>query len=121
MITSGNIDDRKPVLELLQGLLGKVFADHGYVSKQLAQHLLTSFGIEFFANPKRTMKKHLLQLNDQLLSRKRAIIETIIDQLKNILQIEHTRHRSSVSCFANILCGLIAYTHQPKKPSLQPE
>jgi hypothetical protein len=59
-----------------------------------------------------------MRLSDNLLSRKRSIIEAIIDQLKNISQIEHSRHRSPVNFMVNILCGLIAYCHQPKKPSL---
>ena len=59
-----------------------------------------------------------MPLTDRLLLRKRAIIESIIDQLKNISQIEHSRHRSPVNCLVNILCGLIAYCHQPKKPSI---
>jgi len=117
-VTPGNTDDRKPVPNLLQTLFGKVFADRGYVSKDLAQNLLDAYGIEFFAKPKRNMKNKLMHLSDKLLSRKRAIIETIFDQLKNISQIEHSRHRSPVNCMVNILCGLIAYSHQPKKPSL---
>jgi Transposase DDE domain len=117
-ITPGNTDDRKPVLNLLKMLFGKVFADRGYVSKPLAQQLLDTYGIEFFAKPKRNMKNHLMRLHDKLLSRKRCIIETIIDQLKTISQIEHSRHRSPLNCMVNILCGLIAYCHQPKKPSL---
>ena len=64
------------------------------------------------------MKSRLMQLTDKLLARKRAIIESIIDQLKNISQIEHSRHRSPVNFCVNLLCGLIAYCHQPKKPSL---
>jgi Transposase DDE domain len=67
------------------------------------------------------MKQKLMLLGDRLMLRKRAIIETIIDQLKNISQIEHSRHRSPVNCFVNILCGLIAYCHQPKKPGLSVE
>lgn len=67
------------------------------------------------------MKNHLMRLNDKLLARKRAIIETVIDQLKNISQIEHSRHRSPLNCFVNIICGLIAYCHQPKKPAINPE
>jgi hypothetical protein len=59
-----------------------------------------------------------MRLSDKLLARKRSIIETIVDQLKNISQIGHSRHRSSVNFGVNILCGLIAYCHQPKKPSL---
>lgn len=118
-LTPGNFDDRKPVPELLHNLFGKVFGDRGYVSQTLAQQLLDTYNIEFFAKPRRNMKNKLMGFNDKLLSRKRAIIETIIDQLKNISQIEHSRHRSPVNFCVNVLCGLIAYCHQPKKPSLQ--
>lgn len=120
-VTPGNIDDRKPVLDLLQGLFGRVFADRGYVSQSLAQKLLHDFGVEFFAKPRRNMKNRALRLTDKLLARKRSIIETIIDQLKNISQIEHSQHRSPVNFGVNVLCGLIAYCYQPKKPSLQLE
>ena len=120
-ITPGNTDDRKPVIDLLSELTGKVFADRGYVKKALAQELLETFGIEFFAKPKRNMKNKLMRLNDKLLARKRSIVETIIDQLKNISQIEHSRHRSPTNCLVNIICGLIAYCHQPKKPGLHLE
>jgi transposase len=120
-ITPGNVDDRKPVPDLLQSLFGKVFADRGYVSQHLATQLFTQLGIEFFAKPRRNMKNHLMRLTDKLLARKRSIIETIIDQLKNISQIEHSRHRSPVNFMVNLLCGLIAYCHQPKKPSLRLE
>jgi hypothetical protein len=59
-----------------------------------------------------------MSLMDRILLRKRAIIESVIDQLKNTSQIEHSRHRSLTNFLVNILCGLIAYTYQPKKPSL---
>lgn len=120
-LTPGNVDDRKPVNKLLQSLFGKVFADRGYVSQSLGEELLKDFGIEFFAKPKRNLKNRLIRLYDKLLSRKRSIVETIIDQLKNISQIEHSRHRSPVNFCVNLLCGLIAYCHQPKKPSLKME
>jgi hypothetical protein len=55
----------------------------------------------------------------RLLLRKRAIIESITDQLKNVSQIEHTRHRSPLNFCVNLICGLIAYCLQPKKPSLR--
>ena len=71
--------------------------------------VLKDFGIEFFAKPKRNMKNKLIRLHDKLLSRKRYIIETINDQLKNVSQIEHSRHRSPINFCVNILCGLIAY------------
>ena len=120
-VTPGNTDDRKPVVDLLSTLSGKVFADRGYVSKKLVKQLLEDFDIEFFAKPKRNMKNKLIRLTDKLLTRKRAIVETVIDQLKNISQIEHSRHRSPTNCMVNIICGLIAYCHQPKKPQLHLE
>lgn len=118
-ITPGNIDDRRPIPDLLRGLFGKFFADRGYVSQKLASQLLEEFGIQFFAKPRKNMKNKLMCLHDKFLSRKRSIIETINDQLKNISQIEHSRHRSPVNFCVNVLCGLIAYCHQPKKPSLR--
>ena len=64
------------------------------------------------------MNPRFLRGTDKVLLRKRAIIETIFDQLKNSSQIEHSRHRSPTTCLVNLLCGLIAYCHQPKKPAL---
>ena len=64
------------------------------------------------------MKNHLMHLSDKLLLRKRAIIESIIDQLKNISQIEHSRHRSPTNFVVHLIAGLVAYSHQDKKPSL---
>lgn len=120
-LTPGNTDDRKPVPQLLKAMFGKVFADRGYVSQALFEQLLHTYGIEFLAKPKRGMKPRLMRLTDKLLARKRAIIESIIDQLKNISQIEHSRHRSPVNFCVNVVCGLVAYCHQPKKPSLNLE
>jgi hypothetical protein len=75
-------------------------------------------GIHLVTKLKSNMKNRLLPLADKILLRKRAIIESITDQLKNISQIEHTRHRSMTNFMVNLLCGLMAYCHQPKKPSL---
>lgn len=118
IVTPGNTDDRTPVPQLLQQLIGKVFADKGYVSQKLAKQLLETAGIQLITKLKRNMKQRLMPLSDRLMLRKRSVIETIIDQLKNISQIEHSRHRSPVNCFVNIICGLIAYCHQPKKPAI---
>jgi transposase len=117
-VTLGNTDDRQPVPDLLQSLFGKVFADRGYVSKPLAQELFERCGIQFFSKPRRNMRNYLMPFIDKLLARKRAIIETIIDQLKNISQIEHSRHRSPLNFCVNLICGLIAYALQPKKPAI---
>jgi Transposase DDE domain len=79
---------------------------------------LEKVGIKLVTKLKCNMKQRLMPLGDRLMLRKRAVIETVIAQLKNISQIEHSRHRSPVNYFVNILCGLIAYCHQPKKPGI---
>lgn len=117
-LTPGNVDDRHPVPQLAQRLFGKLFGDKGYLSQKLREELRRTFKVELITKLRRNMKNQLMPLADRLLLRKRAIVETIIDQLKNISQIEHSRHRSLASFLANLLCGLIAYCHQPKKPSL---
>lgn len=121
-LTPGNTDDRQPVPKLLQRLMGRVFADKGYISQTLAQHyLLQTVGIQLITKLPRNMKNRLMPMVDKVLLRKRAIIESIIDQLKNISQIEHSRHRTPVNFLVNLVCGLIAYCHQPEKPSLNLE
>jgi Transposase DDE domain. len=117
-ITPGNVDDREPVPTLARRLFGKLIADRGYISQALFEQLLDTFGVQLITKLRKNMKNRLMPLMDKLLLRKRAIIESIVDQLKNISQIEHTRHRSPTNCFINIIAGLIAYCHQPKKPSL---
>ena len=104
--------------KLVKQLFGKLFADKGYLSQALFEQLLETFGVQLITQLKSNMKNRLMPLADRLLLRKRAIVETILDQLKNISQIEHSRHRSPLNFLVNLLCGLIAYCHQPKKPSL---
>ena len=113
-----HFDDRKPVPGLVRDLLGKLVAHRGYISKKLGKQLRALFDLQLITKLRSNMKNQLLPISDQLLLRKRALIETVIDQLKNIAQIEHTRPRSPVNFMVNLLCGLIAYCHQPKKPAL---
>jgi hypothetical protein len=117
-LTPGNVDDRKPVLPLVKKFFGKLFGDKGYLSQPLFEELYRTFGIQLITKLKSNMKNRLMPFSDKLLLRKRAIAETIIDQLKNISQIEHSRHRSVTNFLVNVLCGLIAYAHQPVKPSI---
>ena len=116
-LTPGNMDDRKPLPDLAKTLFGKLFGDKGYISQPLVDQLLAQ-GLELITPRRKNMKRRLLPPEDKLLLRKRSIIETINDQLKNISQIEHTRHRSVANFMVNLVCGLIAYCHQPKKPSI---
>lgn len=118
-LTPGNVDDRKPVPELAKRLFGKLFGDKGYISQPLVDLLRQTFGIQMVTKLKSNSKNRLpMTLIDRILLRRRAIVESVIDQLKNISQIEHSRHRSVVNFMVNLLSGLIAYAHQPKKPSL---
>jgi len=116
-ITTGNEDDRSPVREMTEQLTGKLFGDKGYLSQQLFEDLLQR-GLHLVTTIKKNMKNRLMPLIDKILLRKRSVIETVNDQLKNISQIEHTRHRSPINCMVNIVCGLIAYTFQDKKPQI---
>jgi transposase len=119
VVTPGNVDDRKPVPQLVRRLFGKVFGDKGYISQPLYELLRQTIGVQLVTKLKSNSKNRLpMSLTDRILIRKRAIVETVIDQLKNISQIEHSRHRSVANFMVNLLCGLIAYAHQPKKPSL---
>jgi Transposase DDE domain len=116
-LTPGNIDDRTPVPQLVKRLRGKLFGDRGYISVPLTK-LLFEQGLQLLTRLRKNMKNHLMHLSDKLLLRKRAIIESLIDQLKNISQLEHSRHRSPTNFVVHLLAGLIAYSHQDKKPGL---
>jgi hypothetical protein len=119
LLTPGNVDDRQPVPKLARQLFGKLFGDKGYISKELYQQLQQMFGVQLVTKLRANTKNRLpMALYDRLLLRKRAIIECVNDQLKNISQIEHSRHRSVDNFMVNLICGLIAYARQPKKPSL---
>jgi hypothetical protein len=120
--TPGNVDDRAPVPALAEDLWGKLFGDRGYISQPLFEQLWAQ-GLQLRTKLRRHMKNKLLPLVDKLLLRKRALIESIGEQLKHVCQIEHTRHRSAHNGFVNMLAALVAYTWQEHRPSLhlQPE
>jgi len=118
-LTPGNLDDRRPVARLAHQLFGKLFADKGYISAPLAEQFFLAQGLRLITNLRKNMRNAFMPFADKLLLRKRALIETIIDHLKNVSQIEHSRHRSLINFLVHLLAGLVAYCHQPKKPSLR--
>jgi hypothetical protein len=121
MLTPGNVDDRKPlqIERFIKKLFGKLFGDKGYLSKELFKNLFFR-GVHLVTKLKRNMKTSTVTpIMDAILLRKRAICETIIDQLKNIFQIEHSRHRSSANFVTNLFSALIAYNFCEKKPSIK--
>jgi transposase len=116
-VTPGQVDDRRPAPKLAQRLWGQLFGDRGYLS-QAWHDLLWTQGLALLTKVRKNLKNRLMRLWDKLLLRKRTLLETMNDQLKNISQIEHTRHRSVTGFMVNLLAGLVAYSYQPKKPSL---
>lgn len=119
-ITQANVDDRAPLKKkrFLDKIYGKLYADKGYIGKDLMK-LLFNDGLHLITHIKNNMKNSLMTMSDKILLRKRSIIETVNDELKNICQIEHSRHRSFTNFLSNIVAGLIAYSFLPKKPSIK--
>jgi hypothetical protein len=116
-ITPGNTDDRKVVETLMAGLQGWLFGDRGYISQELTQ-TLAGKGIELITTLKQNMKKAFLDPIKKWWLSKRRLVETVIGQLKSVLHLEHTRHRSPANFFTNILAALLAYNLKPKKPHI---
>ncbi len=122
VITPGNTDDRTPLKDkrFIEKIKGKLYADKGYVSQKLTEILFVD-GLHLITHIRNNMKNVLLEMKDKILLRKRSVIETINDELKNICSIEHSRHRSFENFITNLIAGLIAYCFFPKKPSIKYE
>jgi Transposase DDE domain len=121
-VTQANVDDREPLKNesFLAKIFGKLFGDKGYISEQLTKLLFVD-GIQLITSIRNNMKNSLMEMSDKILLRKRSIIETVNDELKNICQVEHSRHRSFGNFLSNLIAGIIAYNFLPKKPSLKYE
>ncbi len=119
-ITQASTDDREPLKNqsFIKTLFGKLYADKGYISKELMLNLFSD-GIHLITYIKNNMKNSLMTMKDKILLRKRSVIETVNDELKNMCQIEHSRHRSLGNFLTNLISGLIAYCFFPKKPSIR--
>ena len=122
MIMSGDVDDRKPLeyKVFVDLIYGKLVGDKGYIGKNLFEKLFVD-GIQLITKLKNNMKGAMMSGSDKLLLRKRAIIETVNDELKNIAQIEHSRHRCFDNFMVNLLGALSAYCFFPKKPTIRVE
>lgn len=122
VITQGNVDDREPLNSesFIKSVFGKLYADRGYISQTLRDILFVD-GIHLVTKLRNNMKGGEIPLQDKINLRKRAVIESVNDELKNICQIEHTRHRSFTNFITNLIAGLLAYSFLPKKPSINAE
>ena len=119
-LSQGNTSDNnaKIITQMTKAIFGKVFGDKGYINKALAD-LLFDDGIQLITAVRRNMKQKALSNEEKILLRKRSVIETVNDELKNICQVEHTRHRSIAGFILNIMSAIAAYSFFPKKPSIK--
>ena len=118
-VTAGNTDDRVPVKDMATPVFGKVFGDRGYISKALNEWLTKHSDTTLITKLRRNMKPQLLKPMDEALLNHRSLVETVFGELKNLCQIEHSRHRSVTGFITNLLSGLIAYCWFPYKPTIK--
>lgn len=119
LLSSGNKSDMNLSLleRLTKGLTGKVWADRGYASWKAFRNMMDS-GLKLIFKFKSNMKNALLELGEKRMSKKRGVVESVIDILKNICDIEHSRHRKPDNAFTHIIAGLAAYSFRERKPSI---
>jgi hypothetical protein len=108
-ITKANISDVSVLDSLSKGLTGKIFGDKGYISSDVFNKLFRR-GLRLFTGIRKTMKNKLLELNDKISLKKRSLIESSYNILKNVMDLEHTRHRSPINFLVNILSCVAAFS-----------
>ena len=120
LITKANVDDRYPLKNknFHNKIFGKIYGDKGYLGKDLFDKLFVD-GIHLVTKLRKNMKKKALEFMDKVYLRKRAVIESVNDVLKNTCQIEHSRHRSFNNFIGNLIAGLTAYAFLDAKPSIK--
>ncbi|MCI7069427.1 MAG: transposase, partial [Bacteroides pyogenes] len=102
---------------LTDKVFGKLYADKGYISQTLFGKLFND-GIHIVTGLRSNMKQRLIPLYDKLMLRKRSIIESLNDMLKNVAQLVHTRHRSVHNFLINLLSAIGAYCFFAVKPEV---
>ena len=117
LLTGANVSDKDPEVFKVPArrLYGKLFADKGYISQKLFDFLFED-GIQLVTGLRVNMKNKLMPFHGRMMLRKRYIIETINDMLKNKAQIVHTRHRSLSNFIMNLISALGAYCFFDNKP-----
>jgi hypothetical protein len=116
-ITPGNTADSTMLDEITQQLAGKIYADKGYIGRELFSKLWQR-GLHLITGIRRNMRNYLMPWADKIMLRKRFVIETVLDTLKSEMGLEHSRHRSVVNAMVHILSCLVAYAFRPGKPSI---
>jgi Transposase DDE domain len=119
-LTAGNVDDRTPVPNLVKHLKGLLFGDKGYIKMELFKTLYER-GLKLITGIKKGMKNILMPLYEKRMLRKRSIIETVFDYLKNKFELVHTRHRSVGNFLVHVLSTIASYSMKSVKPSVRRE
>ena len=117
-ITCGNVDDRAPVKQLTKGLKGSLYADKGYISQKLFKEIYAD-GIRIVTSAKSNMKNYFMTMKDKILLRKRSVVESVFNILKNNMNLEHTRHRSPTNFLVNVVACLVSYQFRTNKPKIK--
>jgi len=117
-ITHGAANDLKIGADMMKDLKGKIYADKGYIGKKEFLGLLDK-GLILITGIKKNMKNRLLEIWDKILLKKRSLIESVYNILKNTLHLEHSRHRSVINAGVYYITTLIAYCWKPNKPQIK--
>ena len=118
-ITPANIadNDQKIMHKLLNGFIGKIFGDKGFISSKILEEYIYK-RLQIITKLRKNMKNKLINIHDYFLLTKRGVIESVFDIMSAICDIDHSRHRSPVNAFTHLFSGVIAYTYLDKLPSI---
>ena len=119
-LTPGNMSDSKMIEPLAEGLFGKIFGDKGYLNQKLFKKMLKK-GIQIVTQIRSNMKNKLMDYADRIILRKRSLVESVFHIFKDILNMDHTRHRSPTNFMTNLVAGLAAYCLSDRKPRMRME
>lgn len=75
--------------QLTKEIFRKLFADRGYISSKLFEKIFLK-NVTIVIKAKSNMKNKLVDYWNKIILRKRAVVESVNDFLKNICDIEHS-------------------------------
>jgi len=118
-VTAGNVADNNESLlkKFFRHLKGKLWGDKGFISPKVFQHCFSE-GLKIITGIRSNMKNKLMDMQEKLLLKKRGMIESVLDIMMTVCDIDHTRHRSPINAMVNLFAGLNAYTYLDKLPSV---
>lgn len=118
-ILPANTHDSKPMVELADGLAGILCGDKGYISEE-KRKILASKGLKIITpNKENALFKTIYRGVEKYMLRKRGLIESVFNKLKNVIHIQTNRSRSVAGFLSHCLSALLAYTFDEKKPAVQ--